>query len=52
MCFVCSKEPSYEDGSFEYAQHIFWMGNKENSFTIRTLIWRPTYRIFKKRMLR
>ena len=41
--FVCPKEPSYCDGSFEYAQHMFWMRNKEMSFTIRTLIWRPVY---------
>ena len=41
MCFGCSKEPSHCDGSFEHSQHIFWMRNKENSFPIRTLIWRP-----------
>ena len=41
MCFVCSKEPSHWDGSFEYPQHMFWMRNKENNFPIRTLIWRP-----------
>ena len=23
MCFVCSKEPSHWDGSFEYPQHMF-----------------------------
>ena len=40
MCFGCSKEPSHSDGSFEYPQHMFWMRNKENSFQIRTLIWR------------
>ena len=22
-------------------QHMFWMSNKENSFTVHTLIWRP-----------
>ena len=41
MCFGCSKEPSHWDVSFEYPQHMFWMRNKENSFSIRTLIWRP-----------
>ena len=25
----------------EYPQHVFWMRNKENSFTISTLFWRP-----------
>ena len=24
-----------------YPQHVFWARNKENSFTIHTLIWRP-----------
>ena len=41
MCFGCSKELSDWDGSFEYPQHMFWMRNKENIFSIRTLIWRP-----------
>ena len=41
MCFGYSKEPSHRDGSFEYPQHMFCMRNKENSFPIRTLIWRP-----------
>ena len=41
MCFGCSKEQSNWDGSFEYPQHMFWMRNKENSFPIHTLIWRP-----------
>ena len=27
--------------SFEYPQNMFWMRNKENSFPICTLIWRP-----------
>ena len=43
MCFGCSKEPSHRDGSFEYPQHMFWMGNKDNGFTICTLIGRPVY---------
>ena len=27
MCFVCSKEPSFWDGSFEYPQHMFFIEN-------------------------
>ena len=38
---MCSKEPSHRDGSFEYPQYMFWIRNKENSFPIHTLIWRP-----------
>ena len=46
MCFGCSKEPSHGDkshgdGSFEYPQHMFWLSNKKNNFSVRTLIWRP-----------
>ena len=42
MCFECSIDLSYwEDRFFEYPQHMFWMRNKENSFPIHTLIWRP-----------
>ena len=26
MCFGCSKDPSRGDGSFEYPQHMFWLG--------------------------
>ena len=29
ICFGCSKELSYSDGSFEYPQHIFWFINKK-----------------------
>ena len=25
MCFGCSKEPSHQDDSFEYPQHMFWL---------------------------
>ena len=32
MCFGCSKEPSHQDGSFEYPQHMFWLRNKKNNF--------------------
>ena len=41
ICFGCSKELSHCDGTFEYPQHMFWMRNKENSYPIHTLIWRP-----------
>ena len=41
MCFGCSKEPSHQDGSFEYPQHKFWLNNKKNNFQLRTLIWGP-----------
>ena len=41
MCFGCSKEPSHRNGSFEYPQHMFLLGNKESSFQLRTLIWGP-----------
>ena len=35
------------EGSFEYPQHMFWMRNKENSFSRRTLIWRPASKHLK-----
>ena len=38
MCFGCSKEPSYRDGSFEYPQHMFCLRNKKNNFQLCTLI--------------
>ena len=41
MCFGCSKEPSHQNGSFEYPQHMFWLRNMENIFLLRTLIWGP-----------
>ena len=41
MCFWCSKEPSHWDGSFEYPQHMFWLGNKKKNFPVHTLICRP-----------
>ena len=43
LCFGCTKETSHSDDSFEYPQHMFWMRNKDISFPIRTLIWRPTH---------
>ena len=27
MCFGCSNEPSHQEGSFEYPQHMFWLRN-------------------------
>ena len=37
ICFVCSKEPSHGDGSFEYPQHMFWLRNKKkNSVLLST----------------
>ena len=32
MCFGCSKEPSHQDGSFEYPQDMFWFRSKTNIF--------------------
>ena len=46
MCFGCSKEPSYRDGSFEYPQHMFWLRNKKTNFQLRTLIWGTDYTEF------
>ena len=34
MCFGCSKEPSHRGGSFEYPQHMFWLRNKKNNFSV------------------
>ena len=39
MCFGCSKEPSHQDGSFEYPHNILWLKNKKNNFQLHTLIW-------------
>ena len=40
--FVCSKEPSHRDGSFEYPQHMFWLRNKKNDcYNAPLYIWRP-----------
>ena len=36
MCFGCSKEPSHQDSSFEYPQHMFWLRNTKNNFQLRT----------------
>ena len=37
MCFVCLKEPSHRDGSFEYPQHMFWLRNKKINFSYALL---------------
>ena len=39
--FCVLKEPSHQDGSFEYPQHMFRLRNKKNNFQLRTLIWGP-----------
>ena len=39
MCFGSLKEPSHQDGTFEYPQHMFWLRNKKKM--LRTLIWGP-----------
>ena len=41
ICFGYSKELSHCDGSFEYPQHMFWLGNKKIIFLVRTLNLRP-----------
>ena len=41
MCYGCSKEPSHQDSSFEYPQHMFWLRNKKNNFQLHILIWGP-----------
>ena len=46
MCFGCSKEPSYRDGSFEYPQHMFWLRNKKNKFYYTLLPEKPCLRGF------
>ena len=33
MCFGCSNEPSQRDGSFKYAQHMFWLSEKISKVT-------------------
>ena len=38
MCFGCSKEPSYGDGSFEYPQHMYWLRNKKNNFPLHSYL--------------
>ena len=38
ICFACSKEPSHQDGIFEYLQHIFWIRNKKNNFQVNSYL--------------
>ena len=38
LCFVCLKELSHLDDSFEYPQHRFWLRNKKKSVTHSYLI--------------
>ena len=45
ICFGCSKEPSQQDGSFEYPQDTFWLRNKKIIFLVRTLNLRPVSRL-------
>ena len=44
MCFWCSKEPSHQDGSFEYPQHMCWLRNKKIKFSLLTLKLSPVSR--------
>ena len=39
ISFGCSKEPSHWDDSFEYPQHMFWLGNR-NCFSHYSLLSR------------
>ena len=34
ICFGCSKEPSHQDGSFEYQQQMFWLRKKKIIFSV------------------
>ena len=38
ICFGCSKEPSHQDGSFEYPQHMFWWRNKKINFYTQMIL--------------
>ena len=42
--FLCSKEPSHLDGSFEHPQHMFWLRNKKNIFWYALLNKGLTYK--------
>ena len=35
ICFGCSKELFYEDGTFEHPQHMFWLRNKKFNFLLQ-----------------
>ena len=45
ICFGCSKEPSHWDGSFEYQQHILWLRNKKNTFSVPNLNFIDFHRV-------
>ena len=49
ICFVCSKEPSHCDGSFEYPQHMFWLRNKKIIFLSHTLNYGLVTNLLQKR---
>ena len=38
ICFGCSKEPSYWDGSFEDQQNTFWWRNNRMNFKLHTYL--------------
>ena len=38
MCFGCSKEQSYRDGSFEYPQHMFCGLGAQKNHLIETVL--------------
>ena len=40
ICLGYSKEPSHEDGSSEYPQHVFWLKNNKMSFQLHTFTWK------------
>ena len=51
MCFVCSKEWSHWDGSFEYPQHMFWKRNKDYSLQYALLsggLWSQKFNFWAK----
>ena len=50
MRFGFSKAPSQSNGSFEFPQHMFWLRNKKNNFSLRTLIWEPGIMIIETRV--
>ena len=33
-CFGCSKEQAHRDSYIEYPQHMFWLRNKKNKFSV------------------
>ena len=47
ICFGCSKEPSHRDSSFEYPQHMFWLGNKKTilimDMNVQALVYKQSH---------